>query len=68
MELGDGEPPPGLGAILTDEEMRRQERANIAAALEACNGKISGDGGAAQLLAMRPTTLASRIKALGLRG
>lgn len=62
------EPAPEFGTILTDEEMRQQERANIAAAIKACNGKISGGGGAAQLLAMRPTTLASRIKALGLRG
>ncbi|MBX9709566.1 MAG: sigma 54-interacting transcriptional regulator [Xanthobacteraceae bacterium] len=58
-----GEPRP---AILTDEELRAQERANIAAALKACNNKVSGAGGAAELLAMKPTTLASRIKALGL--
>jgi len=53
-------------AILTDDELRAHERANIAAALKVCNGKVSGAGGAAELLAMKPTTLASRIKALGL--
>jgi transcriptional regulator with GAF, ATPase, and Fis domain len=52
--------------ILTETQMREKERANIEAALEACRGKISGKGGAAELLGMRPTTLASRIKALGL--
>ncbi|MBV8100760.1 MAG: hypothetical protein JOZ31_16560 [Verrucomicrobia bacterium] len=31
------------------------------------NGKISGPRGAAELLGMKPTTLASRIKALGLK-
>lgn len=51
-------------AILTDEEMRDQERSNIAAALTASRGKIFGKGGAAELLAIKPTTLASRIKAL----
>jgi transcriptional regulator with GAF, ATPase, and Fis domain len=55
-------------AILTDDEMRERERANIAAALKRCNGKVSGAGGAAELLAMKPTTLASRIKVLGLGG
>ncbi len=51
-------------AILTDDEMRDQERSNIAAALNASGGKIFGKGGAAELLAIKPTTLASRIKAL----
>ena len=31
-------------------------------------GKVSGPTGAAQLLGLRPTTLDSRIRALGLRG
>ncbi len=55
-----GEP---RAAILTDEELRAQERANIFAALKAANGKISGTGGAAEILGVKPTTLASRIKA-----
>jgi formate hydrogenlyase transcriptional activator len=62
------DPPKGEAqpAILTENEMRGRERANIAAALVQCNGKVSGTGGAAELLAMKPTTLASRIKALRL--
>ena len=35
-------------------------------ALHAADGKVSGPGGAAQLLGLKPTTLASRIKALGI--
>ncbi|WP_315834138.1 sigma 54-interacting transcriptional regulator [Bradyrhizobium prioriisuperbiae] len=54
--------------ILTEDEMRERDRSNIAAALDLCGGKVSGAGGAAELLAMKPTTLASRIKALGLGG
>jgi DNA-binding NtrC family response regulator len=53
-------------AIMTSAELRDHERANILAALEACNGKVFGHGGAAELLDIRPTTLASRIKALGI--
>lgn len=52
--------------ILTDLELRQLEANNIRAALTACNGKIYGTEGAAALLGMKPTTLASRIKALGI--
>jgi transcriptional regulator with GAF, ATPase, and Fis domain len=53
--------------ILTDSELKRRERENIIAALTQTNGKISGPRGAAELLGMKPTTLMSRIKALGLK-
>ncbi|MBZ0231027.1 MAG: hypothetical protein K8M05_01630, partial [Deltaproteobacteria bacterium] len=43
------------------------ERDNIARALARTAGKVSGAGGAAELLGMNPSTLASRIRALGLR-
>jgi transcriptional regulator with GAF, ATPase, and Fis domain len=64
--------PAGLGAglpgrVLTDAEMRRFERENLSAALRACDGKIYGPGGAAELLDMPPTTLAYRLRKLGLR-
>jgi PAS domain S-box-containing protein len=54
----------GIAVIMTAAERRNQERANIIAALKASNGKVSGIGGAAEILDVRPTTLASRIKAL----
>jgi formate hydrogenlyase transcriptional activator len=53
-------------AIMTSAELRDHERGNIRAALEACNGKVFGRGGAAEMLDIKPTTLASRIKALGI--
>ena len=58
--------PPATQAPLTREELKRQERDAIAAALKQTNGKLAGPGGAAELLDMKPTTLASRISALGL--
>jgi PAS domain S-box-containing protein len=57
---------PLTPALLTRDELRRQERDAIAAALKQTNGKIYGPGGAAELLGLKPTTLASRISALGL--
>jgi PAS domain S-box-containing protein len=57
----------GKAAILTDDARRERDRVNIIAALEASGGKIFGPGGAAELLDVKPTTLASRIKTLGIR-
>ena len=45
-----------------DEAQRRQ----IARALEAADGRISGSGGAAELLGLKPTTLRSKMERLGL--
>ncbi len=53
-------------ALVTRSELKRQERDGIAAALKQTGGKIFGPGGAAELLGMKPTTLASRIAALRL--
>jgi transcriptional regulator with GAF, ATPase, and Fis domain len=65
MQVVARKPKHGVApVILTEEEMREQERSNIAAALHASSGKIFGKGGAAELLSMKPTTLASRVKAL----
>ena len=58
-DAGAGPPP-----ILPDLEMRRHERDNLRRALETCRGKIYGSGGAAALLGVKPTTLASRLKRL----
>jgi transcriptional regulator with GAF, ATPase, and Fis domain len=48
--------------IITDAEMRRRERNNILEAMKQTKWKISGEGGAAELLGIKPTTLASRLK------
>ncbi|MDJ0748278.1 MAG: sigma 54-interacting transcriptional regulator [Woeseiaceae bacterium] len=48
--------------ILTDKEMRDLQKANIVKALKRANWKVSGTGGAAELLGVKPTTLADRIR------
>jgi PAS domain S-box-containing protein len=64
-----GEPNDGghHGEILTAEQMLKLESANIERALASCGGKISGEAGAAQLLGLAPSTLSSRMKALGIQ-
>ncbi len=57
---------PVRAGILTEAARRERDRASIEAALAAAGGKVSGPGGAAEILGVRPTTLASRIKALGI--
>ncbi|MCB2230374.1 sigma 54-interacting transcriptional regulator [bacterium] len=53
--------------IRTVDEIQKLERDNIERALERSNWKVSGAGGAAAKLGMKPSTLSSRIKALGIR-
>ncbi|MEK6804977.1 MAG: sigma 54-interacting transcriptional regulator [Nitrospirota bacterium] len=60
-------PTPPASQVATRQEWRRQERDNITQALRLAKGKIFGPDGAAVLLGMKPTTLASRIKALGIK-
>jgi PAS domain S-box-containing protein len=50
----------------TETERLARDRENIIAALRLTNGKISGEDGAAELLGIKPTTLASRMKSLGI--
>jgi formate hydrogenlyase transcriptional activator len=64
--LGEIAPPAARRALVTREELKRQEREAVVVALRQTNGKVSGPGGAAELLGMKPTTLTSRISALGL--
>ena len=42
------------------------DREHILSALKKSNGKVSGRGGAAELLQLRPTTLTSKMKRLGI--
>ena len=52
--------------IRTIQELQDIERQNIRLALEQTGWKVSGEQGAAQLLRMNASTLASRIKTLGI--
>ncbi len=61
--VAEGPPPE----VLTEAARRDRDRENIRAALRAAGGKVFGAKGAAAILGVKPTTLASRIRALGLR-
>ena len=51
------------GDILSLEKVQRR---HIVSVLEKCGWKVSGDDGAARLLEMKPSTLYSKIKRLGI--
>ncbi|TNJ41469.1 sigma 54-interacting transcriptional regulator [Tamlana fucoidanivorans] len=56
--------PVSNDRVLTSKELITLEKENILKALKQTKWKISGKQGAAELLQIPPTTLASRIKAL----
>ncbi|WP_140421890.1 MULTISPECIES: sigma 54-interacting transcriptional regulator [Rhodomicrobium] len=55
-------PAPGAAGILTEDQQRLGEHANLINALRSCGGRVAGPGGAAELLGVKPTTLYSRLK------
>jgi PAS domain S-box-containing protein len=55
------------GEIRTADEMRALERANLVRALERAGWRIAGPGGAARLLGLPASTVASRMRALDIR-
>ncbi|MBA4285081.1 MAG: hydrogenase [Xanthomonadaceae bacterium] len=61
------QPEPDAEAIVSETEWRARECANIRAALKRAKGRIHGPDGAAELLGLKPSTLASRVKALKVR-
>ena len=54
-------------SILTAVQLQELERKNLLKALSSTGWRVSGKTGAAQLLGMPPSTLNSRLKALGLK-
>ena len=52
--------------FLTEAEIRRRDCENIFVILQKTGWKIKGADGAARLLGVKPTTLISRIKRMGL--
>ena len=59
---GDPQPQPAAPATLADAE-----RATIIQALRHAEGRVSGPGGAAALLGLKPTTLHAKMKKLGVQ-
>jgi DNA-binding NtrC family response regulator len=58
--------PVAAPGFVTESRWRELERENILKALEAAGRRVSGPGGAAELLGMNPNTLASRLRAFGI--
>ncbi|MGF1658538.1 MAG: sigma-54 interaction domain-containing protein [Rubrimonas sp.] len=63
-EAGPREAP--AARVLTEAETRDAEIANLRAALDLSGGRVSGAGGAAERLGVKPSTLYSRLRRLGL--
>ncbi len=66
IDLGLTTPQIAAGefTVLSEAEMVAAQRSNIVAALRRTSGKVSGVGGAAEVLGIQSTTLYSRIKKL----
>lgn len=70
-ETGSDLPPERSPAasgpkLLTDRELRELERSNLIAVLKHTKWKVSGPGGAATFLGVKPGTLSSRLRALNI--
>jgi transcriptional regulator with GAF, ATPase, and Fis domain len=61
--IGPKPEPP----YLTEAELEGRERENLLVILKKANWKIKGPNGAAELLGVKPTTLFSRMKKMGIR-
>jgi PAS domain S-box-containing protein len=59
--------PMQADEVLTEKDIREFQRANIVRALKQSNWKVSGSGGAAELLGVKPTTLADRIRSFKIK-
>jgi transcriptional regulator with GAF, ATPase, and Fis domain len=58
--------PPAPQRVLAAGEIEELERHNLELALRQSDWRVSGDRGAAALLGLKPSTLSSRMKALGI--
>jgi len=52
--------------FLTEAEMKLRQKDNLVAALDAADWRVSGAGGAAELLGIKPSTLSDRMRAMGI--
>jgi formate hydrogenlyase transcriptional activator len=59
--------PAGAARIIPYDELQRMELHSILTALKQTEWKVSGPGGAAELLGVKPTTLTSRMKKKGIQ-
>ena len=57
---------PASAESATFRQIEEVDKAHIVEALQRCNGKVSGKGGAAEILGINPNTLTSRMRKLGI--
>jgi len=50
--------------VLSSAELMELEKQNLKMAMEACQWKVSGHGSASELLGIKPTTLASKLRTM----
>ena len=62
-----GLPDDPQGAVASEDRIRHWQRENLLVCLEQCHWKIYGDDGAAARVGIKPTTLISRMKKLGIK-
>jgi DNA-binding NtrC family response regulator len=66
-DIAPEEPSPAAtGDVIPEPQWRELERRNLVNALKRANWKISGKGGAAELLGIKPSTLESRMKSFAI--
>jgi PAS domain S-box-containing protein len=58
---------PSRDTVLTEKELKALQKKNLVAALRQANWRVSGKGGAAELLGIRPSTLSDRIRTFGIK-
>jgi len=58
---------PGEETVFTEKQMKALQKRNILTALKISSWRVSGSRGAAEMLGVKPTTLADRMKILGIR-
>ena len=53
---------PETAVVMTEQQIKDLQKTNIIKALKLAGWRVSGKGGAAELLGVRPTTLADRLR------
>jgi len=66
LSANDSQSNNTVGEILSPDDLERLERQSIMKALEKTQWKVAGFQGAAALLGLRPSTLASKMKKMGI--
>ncbi len=59
--------PDKTGGIVQVTSLEDMERVHILAVMERTGWRVRGSGGAAEILGLKPTTLDSRMKKLGVK-